>query len=102
HQLRQNPSWPAQALDLLNDNVYVTIDLDVFDPSVLPATGTPEPGGLGWYDVIELLDMVARSKRVMGFDIVELCPMGHPASEFVAAKLLYTFLSLIHAHHAWH
>lgn len=102
HQLRNNAEWPAQAVELLSGTVYVTIDLDVFDPSVLPATGTPEPGGLGWYDVIEVLDMVARSKRIAGFDVVELCPMGHPPSEFLAAKLLYAFLSLIHAHHAWH
>ncbi len=101
HHLRHDPEWQARVVDLLGGNVYVTIDLDVFDPSILPATGTPEPGGLGWYEVMDLLAAVARSRRIVGFDVVELCPMGHPPSEFLAAKLIYGFLSHIRAHHAW-
>jgi agmatinase len=74
----------------------VTIDLDAFDPSVIPATGTPEPGGLHWYPVNRLLRQVARSCRVVGFDVVELLPAeGHHASAFTAAKLVYRFLAEI-------
>ena len=80
--------------------MYVTIDLDGFDPSLVPATGTPEPGGLDWYQVTGLLERVASGRRVVGFDVVELCPApGQWASEFLAAKLVYRFLSLILADH---
>ncbi len=101
HEMRRNPAWINHAVDQLTDPVYVTIDLDCFDPSVLPATGTPEPGGLDWYQVTDLLHAVARARRIAGFDLVELCPCGHKPSEFIAAKLLYTFLCYIHAHNAW-
>ena len=86
--------WIDRALALLTDTVYVTIDLDVFDPALVPATGTPEPGGLSWYQVTDLLARVAREKQVVAFDIVELLP-GHPPSAFTAAKLLYRFLAEI-------
>jgi N1-aminopropylagmatine ureohydrolase len=88
--------WIDRAVDLLSDEVYVTIDLDGLDPSIIPATGTPEPGGLGWYEVTGLLARVARSRRVVGFDVVELLP-GHPPSAFAAAKLVYRFLAEIFA-----
>ncbi len=101
HEMRRAPDWMDRALDQLTDPVYVTIDLDCFDPSALPATGTPEPGGMDWYQVTDLLHAVARARRVAGFDIVELCPCGHKPSEFLAAKLLYAFLCYIHAHNAW-
>jgi agmatinase len=82
----------------VRDTVYVTIDLDAFDPSILPATGTPEPGGLDWYQVTGLLAEVARHRRVVAFDVVELAPMsGHHASAFTAAKLIYRFLAEIFA-----
>jgi agmatinase len=87
-------SWMDGVVDLLTDHVYVTIDLDAFDPSVLPATGTPEPGGLGWYPVNRLLRRVARAATVVGFDVVELLPVpGQHASDFTAAKLVYRFLA---------
>jgi agmatinase len=90
--------WLQRALAGLSDTVYVTIDLDGFDPSLVPATGTPEPGGLGWYQATELLGRVASEKRVVGFDVVELLPTpGQWASEFLAAKLVYRFLSQIFA-----
>lgn len=89
-------SWIEQAVGLLTDVVYVTIDLDAFDPSVIPATGTPEPGGLFWYEVNALLRAVARSRRVVAFDVVELLP-GHAPSAFTAAKLVYRFLAEIFA-----
>jgi agmatinase len=87
-------SWIDRAVSLLTENVYVTIDLDVFDPAFLPATGTPEPGGMGWYDVIGLLKTVSERKNIIGFDVVELCPIsGDKRSEFLAAKLIYKLLS---------
>lgn len=88
--------WREEAAALLGPSTYVTIDLDVFDPSVLPATGTPEPGGLDWYAVTGFLRRVARSARVVGFDVVELAPgPGQHASAFTAAKLVHRFLAEI-------
>lgn len=86
--------WQPRVLERLADTCYVTIDLDVFDPSLVPSTGTPEPGGLFWYDVARLLRAVCRRTRVVGFDVVELCPSEHNrAPDFLAAKLIYKFLS---------
>jgi len=88
--------WVEDAVELLSSNVYVTIDLDVFDPSIMPSTGTPEPGGLGWYQIIGLLKQVAMKRNVVGFDVVELMPNKHNKSpDFIAAKLIYQFLSYI-------
>jgi len=82
----------------LNDNVYVTIDLDVFDSSLMSSTGTPEPGGLMWYEVMEILRRVSEKRNVVGFDVVELCPnQTNKAPDFIAAKLVYKFLSYIFA-----
>ena len=90
----QGVEWTERVVSLLTENVYLTIDLDVFDPSVIPATGTPEPGGLGWYDVIALIRAVCSRRNLVGFDIVELCPREHLwASNFLAAKLLYKTLT---------
>jgi agmatinase len=76
--------------------VYLTIDVDGLDPSVIPATGTPEPGGIGWYDCLDLIRTVATSGKVVAFDCVELAPMvGSQASTFAAAKLVYKTLNLI-------
>jgi agmatinase len=78
----------------LTDTVYVTIDLDAFDPSIMPSTGTPEPGGLGWYEALGLLRAVCRRKTLVGFDVVELCPAETAwAPDFLAAKLIYKLLS---------
>lgn len=78
----------------LSDNIYITIDLDVFDPSIMPSTGTPEPGGLLWYDVLTLLKSACEKKNVVGFDVVELCPNNrNKAPDFLAAKLIYKLLS---------
>lgn len=88
--------WVNRVLERLSPNVYVTVDLDVFDPSIMPSTGTPEPGGLSWYPVMRLLRAVSESKKVVGFDVVELCPSErNKAPDFLAAKLVYTFLSYI-------
>jgi len=91
-------AWMDRVIASLTPHVYVTIDLDAFDPSLVPATGTPEPGGLGWYAVNRLLRRVARASHVVGFDVVELLPSaGQHASAFVAAKLVYRFLAEIEA-----
>ncbi len=83
-----------KALNMLTEKVYVTIDLDVFDPSIMPSTGTPEPGGLGWYETLDFLRMVFERKNVVGFDVVELCPNdNNKAPDFLAAKLIYKLLS---------
>jgi len=82
-------------LSALTDEVYVTFDLDALDPSQLPATGTPEPGGLDWYEAVDLLRAVSERARIVGFDIVELAPIpGPPASDFLAARLAYRMMGL--------
>lgn len=96
HDIHNSDKWINKAVRLLTDNVYITIDLDVFDPSIMPSTGTPEPGGLGWYQVMKLLAFVSKSKRIVGFDVVELCPSKNRSPDFLAAKLIYTLLSYIH------
>jgi len=86
--------WFDKAIAKLSAKVYVTIDLDVFDPSIMPSTGTPEPGGLGWYSVIGFLKEVCKKREVVGFDVVEMCP--NPANkgpDFTAAKLIYKLLT---------
>jgi agmatinase len=85
--------WTVEAVKKLNKNVYITLDLDVFDPSVLPSTGTPEPGGLDWYTVIKFLKEVCKNSNLVGFDVVELMPTENKASDFLAAKLIYKILS---------
>lgn len=92
--IRKSKGWVKQVIKKLSGNVYITLDLDVFDPSIMPSTGTPEPGGLGWYDVIDLLENVSKSKNIVGVDIVELCPSkNNMAPDFLAAKLIYKLLS---------
>lgn len=88
--------WMERAVSLLTDHVYITIDVDGFDISIMPATGTPEPGGMLWYDVIALLRTVAHRKKIVGFDVVELCPNEFSKHcDFLAAKLIYRLLSYI-------
>jgi agmatinase len=82
-----------QLLATLPEQVYLTFDIDYFDPSLVPATGTPEPGGGAWYPTLRLLDRLFERKRVVAMDLVELAPIGgQPASDFVAAKLIYKCL----------
>lgn len=93
-QIYGHALWIQQAVDLLTDNVYITLDLDVFDPSIMSSTGTPEPGGMGWYEVLKLIKTVSVQKNIIGFDIVELCPNpNNKAPDFLAAKLLYKLLT---------
>jgi len=94
HEIASNPNWIDSVLEKLSGNIYITIDLDVFDPSIAPSTGTPEPGGLHWYPVLELLRKVFQKCNVVAFDIVELMdsPMAKPTA-FLAAKLYYKMLA---------
>jgi len=89
-----NRDWIPKAVSKLSDSVYITIDLDVFDPSIMPSTGTPEPGGLFWYDVLAILKAVFEKTNVVGFDVVELSPDSrNKAPDFLAAKLIYKALT---------
>lgn len=94
HEIGPGDAWIDAVVDALADQVYITLDLDVFDASIMPSTGTPEPGGLDWRQVTKLLKRVAEKKKVVGCDIVELCPNPNDKSpDFLAAKLLYKILS---------
>lgn len=94
HEMATEDYWIDDAVEQLSDNVFITFDLDAFDPSILPSTGTPEPGGLLWYETMEFLQKVFEHKNVVGFDIVELCPNeNEKSSDFLAAKLYYKMLS---------
>ncbi len=87
---------PSEITTDLTDDVYITIDLDVFDPSVMPAVGTPEPGGLFWYDLLNIIKKVVYSRRIVGFDVVELSPVpGLIAPDFTAAKLIYRIIGYL-------
>lgn len=85
-----------EVVSRLSNDVYVTVDLDVFDPGIMPAVGAPEPGGLDWYDVLGLIRAVSQRSRIVGFDVVELCPQsGNIAPNFLAAKLVYKVIGYI-------
>jgi len=95
--LKYNKELYRKAIDLLTENVYVTIDLDVFDPSLMPSTGTPEPGGPDYFELMHFLRDVAKNKKIVGFDVVELCPSEtNKGPDFIAAKVIYQLLSYIH------
>ncbi|MBI5148769.1 agmatinase [Candidatus Pacearchaeota archaeon] len=86
-------TWINEVISRLGENVFITIDVDGLDPRIMPSTGTPEPGGLGWYKTIQLLKRVAKEKKVVGFDVVELAPIqGLHAPDFLAAKLVYKLI----------
>jgi agmatinase len=94
HEMSENYHWMDNAIDLMTENVYITFDLDALDPSIMPSTGTPEPGGLLWQETLDFLKKVFYNKNVVGFDIVELCPNeNNKAPDFLAAKLYYKMLS---------
>lgn len=98
HRIAEDSGWIERVSSQLGEEVYITIDLDVLDPSVLPSTGTPEPGGMSYREVISLLRRIIEQHRVVGLDVVELCPNpSAKASDFLAAKLIYQFLSLLYA-----
>ena len=86
----------------LTDDVYLTIDLDVLDPGIMPSVGTPEPGGLGWYEITSFLRMLSKKKRIVSFDVVELSPQpGNIAPDFLAAKLTYRIMGYIAESRGW-
>lgn len=88
--------WWDEAVDGLSENVYLTIDIDGLDPSLVSATGTPEPGGLGWYETIGLLRTLARKRNVVGMDLTEYSYVeGQNASAFLCAKLIYKTLAFV-------
>ena len=93
-KMYQNSSWMQQSITKMTNDVYITLDLDAFDPSIMPSTGTPEPGGMLWNDMIVFLKKVFTQKNVVGFDIVELAPIENMvAPNFLVAKLYYKMLS---------
>lgn len=88
--------WIDSAVDSLTDNVYLTIDIDGLDPSIVPTTGTPEPGGLGWYETLELIRKIAERKRIVGMDLVEYSYFeNYDSPAFLCAKLVYKSLAYI-------
>ena len=92
--MRQHENWIERVVDSLGETVYITIDCDAFDPAIMPAVGTPEPGGLTWYEMLTLLRRVIAHRRVVGCDIVELCPIpGNVAPNFLCAKLIYKIVT---------
>jgi agmatinase len=92
--MRRDPHWVDRVVASLTDTVYITIDSDAFDPAIMPATGTPEPGGLHWYEALTLLRRVFEKKNVVGFDLVELSPIpGNISPNFLCAKLVYKLLA---------
>lgn len=94
HEMVEDDYWKETIIELLGKKVYITFDLDAFDPSIMPSTGTPEPGGLLWYETLDFLKQVFQERDVVGFDIVELCPNAlDKSSDFLAAKLYYKMLS---------
>src|SRR4051812_36336447 len=94
YNMRDNADWIDRVVDSLSETVYITIDVDGFDPAIMPATGTPEPGGLAWYEALALLRRVIERRNVVGCDLVELSPIGgNVAPNFMCAKLIYKILS---------
>ena len=94
HDMRRDPDWITRVVESLRDPVYITIDVDGMDPAIMPATGTPEPGGLSWYEMLALLRATMTRRKVVAFDIVELSPLpGIMAPNFLCAKLIYKMLT---------
>lgn len=94
HEMATDEYWKDSVIEALGENVFITFDLDAFDPSIMPGTGTPEPGGIFWYETMDFLKQVFEERNVVGFDIVELLPNEvNKVSDFVAAKLYYKMLS---------
>lgn len=102
YEIRQNGKWMDKILNSLTDDVYLTLDLDVLDPAIMPSVGTPEPGGLNWYETIGLLRQVSQNKNIVSFDLVELSP--HPENigpDFLTAKLAYRIMGYVAESRGW-
>ncbi len=95
HEIQGQNRWMDEALARLTEHVYVTFDLDGLDPAILPATGTPLPGGLQWYPTLEFLEKVFLNRSIVGFDVVELCPQADSkVSDVLAASLVYKMITM--------
>jgi agmatinase len=93
-QIYDQSTWMYELLNKLSRNVYITIDLDVLNPSIMPSTGTPEPGGMNWFDIINILKKISEQVNIVGFDITELVPnKENKAPDYLAAKLIYSLLT---------
>ncbi|MDO8526232.1 MAG: agmatinase [Deltaproteobacteria bacterium] len=93
HEIHKDPQWIQKALQGLTDHVYLTVDIDGFEPNLVPATGTPVPGGLSWHEGLDLIHALFKNKKVVGADLVELLPMSSShASSFTAANLVYKLI----------
>lgn len=91
-----SPVWNNELMNFLEENVYISIDTDVFDPSEIPSVGTPEPGGLRWREVVSIIKNICRNKKVIGADFTELSPQPFsPYSEYAVAKLIYKLISFV-------
>jgi agmatinase len=100
HRISHGGGWMETALAALTENVYITFDVDFFDPAVMPATGTPEPGGGFWHETLQFLGKVFQEKRVVGMDVVELAPIqGLHAPDFAVARLVHRAFG--YAFHGW-
>ncbi len=98
HEMHRQRKWVDTVLQALGDPVFITIDLDFFDPSAVSSLGTPEPGGFHWFETLDFLKQIIHSRKVIGFDVVELSPKpGFTASDFFAAKLIYKLIGYIFA-----
>lgn len=96
HDVRNNPRWKEEALKTLGEQVYISIDADGFDPSVVPNVGTAEPNGLFWHETLSFLKMVIEKKTIVGFDVVEIAPVkGNTLSEYTMAKLVYRLIGYL-------
>ncbi len=95
HEIKESSNWMYDVSEKLNDDVYITIDLDVFDPAYMPSTGTPEPDGLNYREVMNFLKLINERHNIIGLDVVELCPNDiNKAPDFLASKLIYQILSM--------
>lgn len=96
YDILETHDWKKKVARALSENVYITLDLDIFDPSLMPSVGTPEPGGLGWYEFLDFLKIVTGERKIVGLDVVELSPKpGFVAPDFLAAKIIYRLLGYI-------
>jgi agmatinase len=102
YEIKGNKTALSDAINALTDHVYLTLDLDVLDPAIMPAVGTPEPGGLNWFETIQFLKLLSERKKIVSFDVVELCPQaGNVAPDFLAAKLIYRIMGYIAESRGW-
>ena len=95
HEIHGQDKWVQAVPEALTPHMYVTIDVDVLDTGIMPSTGTPEPGGLDWYEVTSLLKTVSEQRTIVGFDVVELIGKKHRSCDFLTAKLVHTLLGYI-------